>query len=106
MLLAKPCHKGVTIIEEGFIQFWMGPTVWIALDIVVRKTVFACQVASEGAFARGGYARQQYDGLLRNQGTPFFQSSRTRITVLQSNRPLPAKSSCLLRRIEKLFDLP
>jgi hypothetical protein len=67
--------------------------------------VFACQVLSEGAFARGGYARQQYDGLLRNQGTPFFQSSRARITVLQSNRPLPAKSRCLLRRIEKLFDL-
>ena len=84
MLLAKPFHKGVTIIEEGFIQFWMGPTVWIALDIVVRKTV----LPAEGAFARGGYARQQYDGLLWNHETPSFQSSRARITVPQSNRPL------------------
>ena len=66
MLLAKPFHKGVTIIEEGFIQFRMGPIVWITLDIVMRKAVLACQVPSEGAFARGGYARQQYDGLLRN----------------------------------------
>jgi len=66
MVFAKPFHKGMTIIEEGLIQFWMGPTFWIALDVVVRKTVLACQVPSEGAFARGGYARQQYDGLVRN----------------------------------------
>jgi hypothetical protein len=76
MLFAKPFHKSVTIIEEGFIQFWMGPTAWIALDIVVRKTVFACQLPAEGAFARGGYARQQYEGLLWNHETPSFQSSR------------------------------
>ena len=49
MLFAKPFHKGVTIIEEGFIQFWMGPTVWIALDIVVRKTVFACLRSPDAA---------------------------------------------------------
>ena len=72
MLFTKPFHKSATIIEEGFIQFWMGPTVWIALDIVVRKTV----LPAEGAFARGGYARQEYDGLLWNHETPSFQSSR------------------------------
>src|SRR5438477_11487339 len=72
MLFAKPFHKGETIIEEGFIQFWMGPTFWIALDIVMGKTVVACQVLAEGAFARGGYARQQYDGLLRNHETHSF----------------------------------